>query len=169
MGIALVLLVGVSTACGGASAPGVGGPAPVAAPGTVTGQAVDGQGRPLEGVSLWIETEAVYATPHRTVTGSDGRYRVADLSDLSIYKAYAWLQHAYDGQDWCLRLANGDDSQYEPFAGAVGAVRDFRWLIQGPMPDAALAPTEGGASFGRSCGSSPASRTGTMDVCLSSG
>lgn len=132
-------------------------------PETVSGTTFDTSGLPLPGVALWIETELVFGTPGRAISGPDGQYLVTDLSPFHVYSAHARYPVEYAGQSWCLRLAPrtwGDDAV---FSGKVGAVRDFDWRLSGPVDGAIVPPTEDRAWWGGTIRLFPSFSDGVYD------
>jgi Carboxypeptidase regulatory-like domain len=102
-----------------------------AKPFTVTGTVVDTKGRPLEGVTVWINADFVYGRASAT-TGPDGRYAFSELL-RATYRADAWVKVPYAGGSVCQRLAMPKPGDYNSFPVSGGAVRDFRWQLTGKI------------------------------------
>ncbi len=142
-------LAGLLAACedkgnGGPDGPPGGG----AQPNQVTGRALNTQGQPLAGAVIYVGGVDVAVTPRSSTTNADGRYVVDGFIEQFTYKAFGWLPMTYRGKDFCLRLAPEQASGYEPFLARDGAVRDFRWRLQGRMEDSTFNPNEDGAYYG---------------------
>ncbi len=115
--------------------PGNGTPSPntpsdAPAPNSVTGIALDAQGRPIANAKVSLNAAVEKADPIVVRTGADGRYKVEGLPSAP-YRVYAWTEVQFNGQPFCLRLGMPDASQYEVFNPSQGAVRDFRWQLTG--------------------------------------
>jgi hypothetical protein len=112
--------------------------------GTITGRALDTQGRPLANVKVAVEPALTKGDPIVTRTGADGTYRVEGLPSVP-YWAHAWTEVNFNSQRFCLRLGMPDVAQYEAVNPSKGAVRDFRWQLTGPIPDFSSDPMYFGA------------------------
>lgn len=119
-----------------------------AGPNAVAGSVVDTGGQPLAGAHLWAEVQAVYGTPARADSGTDGHYRIGRLLDQLIYRVHAWRELRYDGRDWCLQLAPSPHTGSAAFGGRDGAQRDFQWQLSGPVEGSSAGPLEDGAFWG---------------------
>lgn len=110
-----------------------------------------------------MEVEAIYASPGRGVTGPDGRYQIEGLASQLIYSAHARYPLRYRDRDWCIRLAPATPLDDEVFGGADGAVRDFRWVLSGPIVSTISAPDEDGAWWGATIRLFPTFSDGVYD------
>jgi hypothetical protein len=121
------------TACPSVGAGPVTTPSPASSPGTISGQALDSSGKPIAGALVWVEPSLTggLVTAH---TDANGRYRVQGLLNQP-YDVYAWAQPKYNGAPYCLRLGHDTVSDYDPLTPASGATRDFRWQLEGAIPD----------------------------------
>lgn len=113
----------------GPGAPSVGQPGPY----SVTGVAVDTQGRPIAGAKVWIEP-AVTTGLVEVTTDSSGRYLVTDLPNVPYY-AKAWTEVDYNGERFCLRLGMPNPGDFDAFTPEAGAVRNFQWQLSGVIED----------------------------------
>lgn len=107
---------------GGTEAPG---------PGTVTGIALDTQGRPIADAKVLL-SPALQGTGHTGRTGADGRYRFEGVATTAYY-ARAWTKVKFNDQEFCLRLGMPERAHYDTFNPSAGAVRNFRWQLTGPI------------------------------------
>ena len=51
------------------------------------------------------------------------------------YYAKAWTDVAYNGRRYCVRLGMPNAADFDAFVPDAGTVRDFRWKLEGPIPD----------------------------------
>jgi len=123
-------------ACGGSGTaptdPG-GAPTPVG-PYSVTGVALDTQGRPIAGAKVWIDRALTFGSVVEVTTDDSGRYLVTDLF-AEPYYAKAWTEVDYGGERFCLRLGMPNPSDYDAFTPETGAVRNFQWQLSGVIED----------------------------------
>jgi hypothetical protein len=98
-------------------------------PFTVSGSAVDARGKPIEGAEVSLNADFVYGRAS-TTTGADGRYVLTDLIKAT-YRVQAWIKANYAGRTICHRLAMPKPTDYNSFPVSSGAVRDFRWQMNG--------------------------------------
>jgi hypothetical protein len=137
--IATLLVMGgaVLNACDSPTAestnnpPGPNVPAPQ--PNSVTGVALDTQGRPIANATVWIEP-ALTTGLVQTRTDAEGRYTSSNLLSLP-YNAKAWVRRDYNGQQFCLRLGMQNPADYDAFTPSSGVVRNFRWQLTGVIED----------------------------------
>jgi hypothetical protein len=135
-------LAGLFLACGaksnGGTEPdgGSGAPDNGAQPSKVMGRALDTRGQPLANVRIHVAGAGIQSTPLTATTDADGRYSIKLPLERLTYKAYGWVPVSYRGKEFCLRLGHDDAGHYQHFVGRDGAIRDFRWKLQGEMPDA---------------------------------
>ena len=108
-------------------APVVGQPEPY----SVTGVALDTQGRPIAGAKVWINPALTFGEVVEVTTDSSGRYLVTGLWN-EPYDAKAWTEVDYNGERFCLRLNSSD---YDAFTPEHGVVRDFQWQLTGVIED----------------------------------
>lgn len=90
----------------------------------VKGRALDSQGRPLAGVTIYADNQLLYNSNMAAVTDEDGYYRI-ELEQLAV----TWnmsAQHSVEqnGKSYVFKLTPSID---QPFAGNTGAIRDFTW------------------------------------------
>ena len=134
--VAAVMML-VAIGCGSAaesadpSPTGPDDPGSSLSPGEVTGIARDSQGAPIAGAKIWIRPALTTGLLQAT-TDANGRYSVQGLSTIPYY-AYAWQFVNYRGTKLCLRLASEQQSDYDSFIPVDGAVRNFRWKIEGEI------------------------------------
>src|SRR5581483_6145465 len=95
--------------------------------GVVSGVVQDAQGKPLEGVRVWIKPSVTTGLVE-VRTGPDGRYRAQGLL-MMPYNAYAWYRTTYRDKNVCLRVAPESVNQYDSFVPTDGAVRNFKLRI----------------------------------------
>lgn len=107
-----------------------------AKPGTVQGQVLNAQGKPVEGAQIWIKP-VVTTGVAEALTDEKGKYLIDGLPPVG-YRAYAWMEVPYRGKTFCLRLAQPSTSEYNPFNPRDGVVRNFVWKTSGRMPDVDL-------------------------------
>jgi hypothetical protein len=131
--VALLLLLSSST---GALADG---------PGTITGVALDGTGKPLEDVLVWAQPASVGGL-HQTRTEADGTYVIDGLMNMG-HRVRAWAELDYRGRHYCLRLGMKAKKDYFPASPSGGLRRDFRLQTTGRIPDVTWT-TGDGAFFG---------------------
>jgi len=101
-------------------------------PGTVTGIALDTQGRPIPDVKVHLAPALNQGTGVTGRTGADGRYRFEGLPTTAYY-ARAWAKVKFNNQEFCLRLGMPERAHYDAFSPSAGAVRNFRWQLTGPI------------------------------------
>jgi hypothetical protein len=127
--------VGGSTDGGTTSGSGTGGGTGGSQPGagTVTGLVLDTQGHPIPNARVWMQP-ALTTGLYETRTGADGRYRANGLSWVPYY-AKAWTEVNYNGKRYCLRLGMPKAADFDAFTAEQGAVRNFRWQLEGVIED----------------------------------
>jgi len=133
---------------GDTGTPPGGGSSEVAQPNKVIGRALDTQGKPLPNVQIYVGGAGVQTTPRWGTTNAEGRYVVEGFIEQFTYKAHGWLPVNYQAKSFCLRLAHENSSEYEPFVARDGAIRNFRWKLQGRMEDSTGAPDTDSPYFG---------------------
>src|SRR5689334_21495965 len=101
--------------------------------GVVSGVVQDAQGKPLEGVRIWVKPSLTTGLVQAR-TGPDGRYQAQGLLMIP-YNTYAWYKTTYRDKDLCLRVAPEAVNQYDSFVPADGAVRNFKLRISGLIDD----------------------------------
>ena len=138
--VPLLFTAAIFTACPAAegvpSQPGTQNPGPIdagAGKNTISGQALDARGKPIAGALVWVYP-SVTTGLITTRTDAQGRYLVKSLPDVP-YNVYAWAQPEIAGTRHCLRLGHDAISDYDPVSVRDGAVRNFRWKLQGVIPD----------------------------------
>ncbi len=130
---------GQSTSAGGGQTPSTSPAMPPATPTTnaqprtVTGTAVDTQGRPIAGARVWI-LPALTTGVAEVRTNAEGRYVAGGLIDVP-YRARAWAFVQYGGRQICMRLGMESAVEYDTFLPTAGAVRNFRMQLTGPIED----------------------------------
>lgn len=102
-------------------------------PASVTGVALDTQGRPIAGAKVWTEP-ALTTGLVEVSTDSSGIYSVTDLPDVPYY-AKAWTEVDFGGERFCMRLGMPSPSDYNSFSPAAGVVRNFQWQLSGVIED----------------------------------
>lgn len=102
-------------------------------PRSVTGTAVDTQGRPIAGARVWV-LPALTTGVAEVRTNADGRYVAEGLIDVP-YRARAWAYVEYGGRQICMRLGMDSPADYDTFVPTAGAVRNFRMQLTGPIED----------------------------------
>jgi len=150
-------LVGMLASCedkggggtdGGANPPGGGGGSGTVQPGVVKGRVVDTRGQPLEGAVVYTALAHDKRVPGWTRTDAQGNYQMSKLALDSPYMIFAWLGVDYRGKKFCLRIAPETSADYNTYLIRDGAVRNFRWKLQGRIEDSDYAPDDDGAWFG---------------------
>src|SRR5581483_4564016 len=101
--------------------------------GVVSGVVQDAQGKPLEGVRIWIKPSVTTGLV-QVRTGPDGRYRAQGLLMIP-YNTYAWYRTTYRDKNLCLRVAPEAVNQYDSFVPTDGAERNFKLRISGLIDD----------------------------------
>jgi hypothetical protein len=101
--------------------------------GVVSGTVQDAQGKPLEGVRVWIKPSITTGLVQAR-TGPDGRYEAQGLLMIP-YNSYAWYRTTYRDRNLCLRVAPEALNQYDSFVPSDGAVRNFKLRISGLIDD----------------------------------
>jgi hypothetical protein len=126
---------GQSTAAGGGSTAGQvqNTQAPPTQARTVTGTAVDTQGRPIAGARVWI-LPALTTGVVEVRTNAEGRYVAEGLIDVP-YRARAWAYVEYGGRQVCMRLGMDAPSDYDTFVPTGGVERNFKMQLTGPIED----------------------------------
>jgi len=150
-------LVGMLSSCedkdkggGGADSgtdPG-GGSGGAVQPGVLKGRVVDTRGQPLEGAVIYTGFALDHSTAGSTRTDAQGNYQLTKLVQNVPYKVDAWVGVDYRGKKFCLRVSPETSSDYNTFTLREGAVRNFRWRLQGRMEDSTFGPEEDGSWFG---------------------
>lgn len=128
--------------CGSGGATG-GGSSPT--PGTVTGTAVDTQGRPLLGAAITVCSSVFYNSCITATTAADGSYAVR-LTPTDSWNATGSISRSYNGATYCLPLAIDNPNT---FASAEASIRNFTWRLSGPIPGQ-IANTYASSYFGAS-------------------
>jgi hypothetical protein len=104
---------------------------------TLSGIVVDTQGQPVANAKVRAENTALSTGAYvEGKTNSEGRYSLP-LSSLGGWTIYAWKDVTNeDGQVYHLRIAGATDADYEPFTpGTKPIVRNFKWRLNGVIPD----------------------------------
>lgn len=150
-------LVGMLASCenkggggtdGGTNPPGGGGGSGTVQPGVVKGRVVDTQGQPIEGAVVYTASAVDNGVPGWTRTDAQGNYQMSKLVLDMPYRLFAWLPVDYRGKKFCLRIAPETSGDYNTYLLREGAVRNFRWKLQGRIEDSDYAPDDDGAWFG---------------------
>lgn len=150
-------LVGVLASCegkggggtdGGTNPPGGGGGSATVQPGVVKGRVVDTRGQPLEGAVIYTALALDKRVPGWTRTDAQGNYQMSKLALDAPYMIFAWVGVDYRGKKFCLRIAPETSADYNTYLIRDGAVRNFRWKLQGRIEDSDYAPDDDGAWFG---------------------
>jgi hypothetical protein len=138
--IRLIPVFVLLSACGSAGGPGNGGPGNGGpgngGAGTVTGQALDAQGKPITGAKIWVKP-VVTTGLYETRTDAGGRYEATGLPPVG-YRVLAWAEREYNGQRYCIRLGHEKAEDYSPINPANGAVRNFVLKASGRIEDVEL-------------------------------
>src|SRR5579875_2973533 len=114
---------------------------------TVSGIALDAQGKPLAGVKIRAENPTGNNIHVDGTTGSDGRYKLK-LSSIGGWKIYAWKEVEYQGKIYHLRLGMKTDADYDAFSTDDKAiVKDFVWKLNGRIPDRSASYENGWGYF----------------------
>jgi hypothetical protein len=121
---------------------------PQPTPGLVTGHVVDGAGRPLAGAALYLGMLAVSGPPLRGKTDDTGAYTVKTTHFPLLYRAHAWMPLAYRGKKYCIRIAPETEADKTEISGLEGAIRNFRWKVQGPVDPSGLDQDSDSAFYG---------------------
>ncbi|RKG82920.1 carboxypeptidase regulatory-like domain-containing protein [Corallococcus terminator] len=131
----LVSLLGASAACSCGGDTSNGGKTDAGTPGTgavepnvMKGRAVDSQGRGLAGVEVTAHNQFQSGTTVKTVTGTDGTYRLDVSNPIGPWLANATLDRAYHAASYRFTLASEEPAT---FAGNEGAIRNFTWKLTG--------------------------------------
>lgn len=106
---------------------------PVAGARTVSGTVLDTAGQPLPGARVLI-VPAVTTGDVEVHTDSNGQYSVTDLPEVP-YRIRAWTYLDYGGDQVCLRMGMESAADYDTFSPSLGAVKNFRWQLTGPIED----------------------------------
>ena len=126
------------------------GPGGTAEANTVSGIALDAQGKPLAGVKVRAENPTGDNIHIDGTTGTDGRYKLK-LSSIGGWKIYAWKEVEYQDKVYHLRLAMKTDADYDAFSTDDKAVvKDFVWKLNGRIPDRPASYENGSGYFGAS-------------------
>jgi|GEM_PF-1366324 len=105
-----------------------------ATPYAVTGTVVDTQGKPMAGVKVRADNDALYGSAEVT-TDANGRYKLPKL-EIGGWKIYAWKEVTYKGKTYHLRLGMPKTADYDAFSpGMEGAEKNFKWQLSGIIPD----------------------------------
>lgn len=117
---------------------------------TVSGLAVDAQGKPMAGVKIRAENPTGDNIHVDGTTGADGRYKLK-LSSIGGWKIYAWKEVEYQGKVYHLRLGMKSDADYDAFStDGKAIVKDFVWKLSGRIPDRSASYENGWGYFGAS-------------------
>jgi len=117
-------------------------------PGIVAGRVLDTSGRPLAGAVLYLERLAIPGRPLHGKTDDTGAYTVKTLKLPLIYRAHAWMPLTYRGKNYCVRIAPETESDKADIAGPDGAIRNFRWQLQGPVDPSVQKPDDNADFYG---------------------
>jgi hypothetical protein len=129
---------------------GNGGPGEPVEPNTVSGIAVDGQGKPLAGVKVRAENPSGNNIHVDATTDANGRYKL-QVSSIGGWKVYAWKEVVYNGKTYNLRLGMKNDTDYDAFStNGKGVTKDFVWKLEGRIPDRPASFDYGTGYFGAS-------------------
>jgi hypothetical protein len=118
-----------------------------AAPYTVTGTVLDTNGKPMAGVKVRADNDALYGSAEVT-TDADGKYTLPKL-EIGGWKIYAWKEITYKGKTYHLRLGMPKEPDYDAFSpGKEGAVKNFKWQLSGNIPDRPRSANSASGYFG---------------------
>ncbi len=118
-------------------------------PYAVTGRVVDTQGKPMQGVKVRADNDALYGSAEVT-TDANGRYTLPKL-EIGGWKIYAWKEITYKDKIYHLRLGMPNASDYDAFSpGKEGAVKNFQWQLSGNIPDRPRSEKSASGYFGGS-------------------
>lgn len=99
---------------------------------TMSGTVRNSAGQPVAGAQVFAGHTVYFNTNALATTGPDGRYQVSVREPAGSWYAGGTVEATLDGQQYVFDLL---PSSTDPFPGAQGAVRDFRWPLTGPRPD----------------------------------
>ncbi|WP_224249377.1 carboxypeptidase regulatory-like domain-containing protein [Hyalangium gracile] len=133
---------------GGGDGGGGGGNSGTVEPGVLKGRVVNNQGQPIEGAVIYTGAARDNGIPGETRTDAQGNYQMTKLPSQVPYKVWAWVDVNYRNKKYCLRVSPDQPGDYEIFGIKDGAIRNFRWRLQGRMEDSTATPEEDGAWFG---------------------
>ncbi|WP_224369374.1 carboxypeptidase-like regulatory domain-containing protein [Hyalangium versicolor] len=117
-------------------------------PGVLKGRVVDSQGKPIEGSIIYTGSALNNGVPGMTRTDAQGNYQMSKLVQNIAYKVYAWVDVTYHDKKYCLRVSPETSTDYETIGIREGAIRNFRWRLQGRMEDSTLTAEEDGSWYG---------------------
>jgi len=150
-------LVGMLSSCGGkggggtdagTNPPGGGGGSGAVQPGVIKGRVVDTRGQPVPGAGVYTGLANDNSVAGWVRTDAQGNYQFTKLALDVPYKLYAWVGVDYHGKKYCLRVSPETSRDYDSAGLREGAIRNFRWRLQGRMEDSSFAPEEDGSWYG---------------------
>lgn len=121
-----------------------------AVPGVAFGTVVNAQGLPIDGVTIDIHGTATAnggIVSYEAASDARGRYREEGMTP-GTYRVEAWRQVVFNDRTYRLPLKPTTGKATDDFKSEDGIVRDFTWLISGPIPGTAEEPTEPDAYYG---------------------
>jgi hypothetical protein len=115
----------------------------------VTGTVVDTHGKPMAGVKVRADNDALYGSAEVT-TDAKGRYKLPKL-EVGGWKIYAWKEVTYKGKTYHLRMGMPKTTDYDAFSpGKEGAEKNFKWQLSGIIPDRPRSEQSSSGYFGGS-------------------
>lgn len=116
-------------------------------PYTVTGVVLDTKGKPMAGVKVRADNDALYGSAEVT-TDAKGRYKLPKL-EIGGWKIYAWKEVTYKGKTFHLRMGMPKEADYDAFSpGKEGAEKNFKWQLSGIIPDRPRSEQSASGYFG---------------------
>ncbi|WP_337043764.1 carboxypeptidase-like regulatory domain-containing protein [Emticicia sp. 17c] len=111
--------------------------------GYLTGKVTDPSGKGLPKATIYIDNTVFKGRGSETTSAADGSYKIAVVPGLGQWVAKAYILKAYNGRVYKLML---DPENDDSFTQEEKPVRNFRWKLQGRMPDLSLNLYYGGAA-----------------------
>jgi hypothetical protein len=99
--------------------------------GFAKGRVLDTKGRPMAGAKIYVDNTIYFNSGINTTTNADGFYKVQ--VPLGSWRVYAEITVTYNGKKF--KKLELDPDNADSFAGADGAIRNFKWKLAGEKPE----------------------------------
>lgn len=98
--------------------------------GYAKGRVTDGKGKPLAGVSIYVDNTIYFNSGVSTITDANGYYRVE--VPQGAWRVYAQMEINYNGKRFKKIELHPDNAR--SFSGTDGVVCNFQWKLTGEKP-----------------------------------
>ena len=111
--------------------------------GYLTGKVLNPNGMPLSKATIYIENTVIKNRGAETTTSANGSYKIAMVAGLGQWVARGFILKEYNNRVYKILL---DPENADSFTQEEKPVRNFRWKLQGRLPDLSLNLYYGGSA-----------------------